>query len=143
MRTLTTMIAILALGGVAHAARAPKHMRAVVECTTPVGDALQAVAKESKSMMVSRALTDKQYAFIKKEEKEHSTFKKEIPGDGAFIIKSDDSFIVFFIKGADDSAKVCAVMAIPAEIVMGIMTADAPPPAASADKPESKDAPWL
>jgi hypothetical protein len=119
MRTLTTMIAILALGGVAHAARAPKHMRAVVECTTPVGDALQAVAKE------------------------HSTFKKEIPGDGAFIIKSDDSFIVFFIKGADDSAKVCAVMAIPAEIVMGIMTADAPPPAASADKPESKDAPWL
>jgi hypothetical protein len=143
MRTLTTMIAILALGGVAHAARPPKHMRAAAECTTSVGDALQVVAKESKSMMVSHALTDKQYAFIKKEAKDHSTFKKEIPGDGAFIVKSDDSFIAFFVKGDDDSAKVCAVMAIPAAVVMGVVTADGPPPAVSTDKPDQKDAPWL
>ena len=108
----------------------------VAKCDTPVADALKAMAEGTKGISISKALTDAQYSFLKSVVKEHSKTKKELPGDGAFVIASDGEFIVALTQGLDESAMVCAVMKVPAELVAGIVAAGKPP---QTDDPKKGD----
>lgn len=108
------------------AARAKAKPEVAAKCDTPVVDVLHKLADGTKGISISKALTDKQYAFLKNAVKEHTKLKKEVPGDGAFVIASDGGFIVALTQGLDESAMVCAVMQVPLEIVAGIVTVDKP-----------------
>jgi hypothetical protein len=154
MKAVAVCLAIsLAAGGSAFAAeRAPKHPKiehapkqeASAKCVTPLGDFLHSIGDESKDLSTSKPLTDKQYAFISEETRKHAPLKK-IAGDGAIMIYTDGAFAVIFTKGMDDSAMVCAIMAVPVEIVAGIISIDesTKTPNSGTDHAAPKEEPWL